>query len=156
MSSPTGSIGKRRRRRAGEAAQPRVSATAPVRGAARVLALGAALAATVAQACGVCVEDKVAATYDHAVVMHATAGHRVVVFAALDGHVDGSRAAAAARAAAAKARGVDPASIRTAENPAAISFALDPRAQAAQPALNAVEKTAGVKGLHLTLLRVVD
>jgi hypothetical protein len=124
--------------------------------AARAGTLALALAAGVASACGVCVEDKIAATYDHAVVTKAAASHRVVVFAALDGHVDGKRAATAAGAAAAKARGVDPASVRTADNPAAISFALDPHAQAPAPALAAVQKTAAVPGLRLTLLRVVD
>ena len=41
------------------------------------------LAATpiAAMACGVCVEDKVAATYDHALVRRALERHRVVVFA---------------------------------------------------------------------------
>jgi hypothetical protein len=122
----------------------------------RVAAALLFVAAGGAQACGVCVEDKVAATYDHAVVMRAAKDHRVVVFAALDGHVDGRRAAAAARAAAARAHGVDAASVRTADNPAAISFVVDPARQAPRAALQAVEKGAGVPGLRLTLLRIVD
>jgi hypothetical protein len=82
--------------------------------------------------------------------------HRVVVFAALDGPVDGARAAAAAKAAAGRMRGVEAATVRTADNPAAISFVLDPHKQAPATALQAVQKAAAVPGLRVTLLRVVD
>jgi len=116
----------------------------------------AALPSTHAMACGVCIEDKVAATYDHGVVTRARARHHVVVYAALDGPVDARHASKAAAAAAARARGVDAATVRTAESPAAISFELDPKAQAPEPVLQAVERSAGVPGLRVTLLRIVQ
>jgi len=83
------------------------------------LALGAA---TSALACGACIEDKIAATYDHAVVANAAARHRVVVFAAVDGPGDAGAGAQALATAAARVPGVDRASIRTAASPRALSF----------------------------------
>ena len=38
-------------------------------------------------ACGVCAEDKMAATYDHAVVQRAAAQKRLVVYCDVQGHV---------------------------------------------------------------------
>jgi hypothetical protein len=56
-----------------------------------VVIVAAALSAALptASACGVCVEDKVAATYDHAVIERAIANGQQVVFVAVDGPVDG-------------------------------------------------------------------
>ena len=73
-----------------------------------------ALAATplAAMACGVCLEDKVAATYDHALVQRAIEKHRVVVFAEPRNPIDAARLKAVA-AAAARAPGVEAATVRT-------------------------------------------
>ena len=83
-------------------------------------------------ACGACIEDKVAATYDHAVIERAIATHRQVVFVAIDGPVSASRVIARIVAAAPRVRGVQPASLRTSTSPLAYSFVLeagaDPRA----------------------------
>ena len=50
------------------------------------IATGAAVAiSSSVYACGVCIEDKVAATYDHAIVHQAIASHRQVIFVALEG-----------------------------------------------------------------------
>jgi hypothetical protein len=116
------------------------------------LLLGASLQAC---ACGVCIEDKVAVTYDHAVVTEATARRHVVVFAAIDGKADAQVLAREAKSAAARSRGVDRGSVRSASSPAALSFALDPGVQAPEAALGAIERAAGTPGLRLTLLRVV-
>lgn len=118
-----------------------------------IAALVAASAPFAALACGVCVEDKVAATYDHAVVTDAAARHRVVVFAAVDGHADAATQSQALKRAAARVPGIDGASIRTADSPAALSFALDPRTRSPQSALAAIER--GARGPHLTLLKVM-
>lgn len=73
--------------------------------------------------CGVCIEDKVAVTYDHAVVHAAMASHRQVVFVALDGR-DAARAGARIVAAASAVKGVQRDSVRYAASPPAFSFAL--------------------------------
>lgn len=110
----------------------------------------------VALACGVCIEDRVAATYDHAVVIKAAADHRVMVFAAVDGHGPATALAASAGRAARQVAGIDRASVRSAAEPAAaVSFALDPRAQTPEGAISAIAQISTQKGLKLTLLKVV-
>ena len=96
--------------------------------------------------CGVCVEDKVAATYDHALVERALAQHRVVVYAEPRASVDaGTLKALAAKAA--RAPGVDAATVKTSASPASVSFVLDPKR--ANP-------KAVVAALQLDLLKVID
>ena len=80
-----------------------------------------------AAACGVCVDDKVAAAYDHAVVTEAAARQHVVVFAEVRGPGAVEALVRKAKQAAGKVRGVDRASVRAAASPAALSFALDPK-----------------------------
>ena len=117
------------------------------------LALTAVLAAPLgALACGACLEDKIAAAYDHAVVTAAIAKRHVVVFAGVDGAGDAARQAESVKRAAARVPGVDRASIRSAASPQALSFALDPHARDPLAALAAIEK--GVPGVRLTLLKV--
>ena len=74
-------------------------------------------------ACGVCIEDKVAATYDHAIVHQAIASHRQVIFVALEGR-DAALAGARIVSAARRVPGTEPASVRYAAAPPAFSFAL--------------------------------
>lgn len=114
-----------------------------------VLALGAA--ASSAFACGVCVEDKVAATYDWDVVQNASARHHVVVFAAVEAPADPR----VLREAAGRAKGVDRGTPRAAANPRALSFALDPRRSSPLAALAAIEREPGLHGVRLTLIQVM-
>jgi hypothetical protein len=103
------------------------------------------IAVILAIACGVCVEDKVAATYDHALVERALAQHRVVVFAEPRASVDERRLKAFA-AAARRAPGVEAATVKTSAAPASVSFVLDPKRADAK-------KT--VASLQLDLLKVL-
>lgn len=59
-----------------------------------------------ALACGACVEDRVAATYDHAIINAAIAKHQQVVFVAVDGPISAETIDAHIVAAASKVRGV--------------------------------------------------
>lgn len=113
------------------------------------------LAAGAASACGVCVEDKVAATYDHAVVARAPARGQVVVFAEPRGGGEAGGVARRLAAAAARAKGVDPASVRASAGPASLSFALDPRVATPAQALAAIARAARMPGLELAELRVI-
>jgi len=99
-----------------------------------------------AKACGVCLEDKVAATYDHALVQRAVGQHRVVVFAEPRTSIDAAGLKAYA-AAAARAPGVEAATVRTSAAPQSVSFVLDPKR--ASPG-------ATLALLHLDLLKVID
>ena len=100
-------------------------------------------------ACGICDEDKVAGTYDHAVVHHANLQRRIMVFCEVHGSLDSRRLKAAVH----RIRGVDPASLRTSANPATLSFALDSRRQSPQSAVDALQALA-LPGSQLTIVRL--
>ena len=68
---------------------------------------------TAVHACGACVEDKVAATYDHAVIHAAIAKRQQVVFVTVDGAVDVTKIGARIAAAAPKVHGVVAGTLRT-------------------------------------------
>ena len=110
--------------------------------------------APAAWACGYCVEDKVAATYDHAVVKRAIGRGEAVVFAEVSGATDAASLTRKARRAAARLKDVDPGSIRVNETPPTISFALRSRARSPAEALAAAERAAA-GGVKLTLLTVM-
>ncbi len=120
---------------------------AAILGALGAAALGVALPA---HACGVCVEDKMAATYDHEVVQRARSQGRVVVFCDAAGPVE----PAALRLAVVGVRGVDPLSLRVSREPAALSFALDPAVQTPEAAVRRLQHSLGGR-LHLTVLRTL-
>ena len=126
----------------------------------RTLALAAAaaawtLAVASAHACGVCIDDKVAAAYDHEVVTRAVDRGQVVVFAEVRGRGTAADFVGAATKAAKRVPGVDGRSVRAAESPPSLSFALDARVRSPAQALAAVEKGAHAVGLELALLKVM-
>lgn len=107
-------------------------------------------------ACGVCVEDKVAATYDHAVVTRAGAVHHLVVFGEIDGAVNIKAVTASIPAAAKRVQGIDRGTVRTSAFPPAFSFALDPAAQAPDAAVAELQKRLRTRGVKLSVLRVMS
>jgi hypothetical protein len=116
------------------------------------IAASALVAATAASACGVCVEDRIAATYDHAVIRQAAEQRRQVVFVGVDGYVrpeDVRRDLARARV-----PGVVAGTVRTSASPAAFSFALDGSGEPAQ-AVEAFRKAVHDPRARFTVLRVV-
>jgi len=108
-----------------------------------------------AAACGVCIEDKVAITYDHAVVVRALAERHIIVFIGVDGVGDPATLVKDARRTAERVRGVDRSSVRAAASPAALSFALDPTMQTPKSAVETIEREVRTSGLKLTVLRVM-
>jgi hypothetical protein len=113
------------------------------------IALAAALSARAAFACGACVEDKIAATYDYAVVQRAASKGEVVVFCELEGTVSGKDLARAAR----RVSGIDARSVRIARNPAALSFALDAARRSPESAVEALQREA--PGTRVSIIRLV-
>ena len=110
-----------------------------------------AVAASHAEACGACDEDKVAATYDHAIVQRAAARRQLVVFCEVQGPAyDPGRL----RRAAARTSGVDAASVRTSASPSTLSFTVDPRKRSAQSAAAALQRDAPA-GTRIAIVRVV-
>jgi hypothetical protein len=105
-------------------------------------------------ACGACDEDKVAATYDHAVIDDAIARHQQIVFVAVDGPVSIKKLTARIAAAANRIRGVQKDTLRTSASPPAFSFALD-AAQKPESAVTRFRKAVGDIPAVLTLVRVM-
>jgi hypothetical protein len=125
--------------------------------AACLLAAALALWTRPAPACEICVEDHVAATYDHAVIARAEAEGLQVLFVAVSGKDAGApRGEAAVRRALATTPGVDRASIRYSVFPAAASFAWNPARYGAGDALRAVNGGLGGSGLQLIALKVIS
>jgi len=106
-------------------------------------------------ACGACIEDKIAATYDYAVASQAASRHHVVVFAAVESGGEPAREARSIREAALRVKGVDRASVRTADSPRALSFALDPKVATPEAALAEIARQPPLRGVRLSLIRVV-
>jgi hypothetical protein len=109
----------------------------------------AAIAPSAGQACGACDEDKIAATYDHAVVERAAATGGVVVFCAITGPLDAQRLTHAVR----RVRGVEPRSVRVSTQPAALSFAVDPKVRSPQAAVEAAQRSL-TPGTRVTIVRL--
>lgn len=106
-------------------------------------------------ACGACIEDKVAATYDHATVTRALGRGKVVVFAEVRGAGPAAARTAAARDAARRVRGIERSSVRISEEPSGLSFVLDTKEQGPKEALAAVQRAARLPGLELAMLQVL-
>lgn len=118
------------------------------------LALLGALQSTVF-ACGACIEDKVAATYDHAIAMRARAEHRSVVYGAIEGPVDVGEVAARIGREAARIRGIRRATVRVSAEAAAFSFVIDAAARLPETTVAELRRRVNIPGLRLTVVRVV-
>lgn len=99
-------------------------------------------------ACGACIEDKMAVTYDYDVVQAAHARKQTVVFCDVKDRVATDKL----RRATAKVRGVDANSIRISSEPAALSFALDTKVQSPEAALAGIAKNLQGK-VRLSIIR---
>ena len=116
-----------------------------------------ALQAGIAAACGYCVEDKIAATYDHAVLTRAIAQKHSVVFFHIDGSVPpGDAGRRWLETAAESTSGVDRGSVRVSVDTFSVSFAFDPKAVPLSRVQASLEKKLAAKKLSLMPLRVMD
>ena len=120
-------------------------------------ALLALLVSSEALACGVCVEDKIAAVYDHGAVQQAVAAKRTVVFFAIDGKlVDDERTRRSIAAAARSTPGVDAASVRVSTALASIALAFDGRRTSLVKVQERLETRLASLGLTLLAMQVRD
>ncbi len=116
-----------------------------------------ALQAPAALACGYCVEDKIAAVYDHAVVARALGRKHHVVFFHIDGPLaPGERTRRALEAIAESTEGVDTGSARMSVESASLAVAFDPRRTSIVDLQKALERKLAAKKLSLLPLRVMD
>lgn len=120
------------------------------------LLAGLATAAPLAIACGYCVEDRVAAVYDHQAVRAALGKHRHVAFFVVEGALERNDGVRSALVAAIEKGGGVRGTARVALDSAALSVAYDPaRATPASLAAAANEPLAA-RGLALSPLRLID
>jgi hypothetical protein len=127
------------------AASPRIG-----RRGARVITVAlVAFAPAASLACGACVEDKIAATYDHGVVEQAVANGDVIVFCEVTGSLDAQRLMQATR----RVHGINPKSVRLSAQPPALSFAVDPSVRSPQAAVNAAQRSLA-PGTRLTIVHL--
>jgi hypothetical protein len=113
--------------------------------------------ATPAGACGHCVEDKVAAVYDHAVATKAFGQKHQVAFFGIDGALatdDGTRRAI--ESLARDVPGVDQGSLRVSVETAALSAAFDPQRTSFAQLQRMLERRLAPKKLTLLPMRVMD
>jgi hypothetical protein len=116
-----------------------------------------ALCCTTALACGHCVEDKIAAVYDHASVMQALDRKHHIAFFAIDGRltlVDG--ASRGLETLAESAVGVDKGSARASAESAALAVAFDPKRTSFAAVQKTLERKFAGKKLTLQPLRIMD
>jgi hypothetical protein len=124
----------------------------------RALTLGIlVLVAQSAWACGYCVEDKIASTYDHAVVTGALARNHHVVFFHIDGNLPAGEAARRSLEGLVRATaGVDSGTTRVSLDTATVSFAFDPARTSLASVQARLEKRLGAQGLSLMPLRIME
>lgn len=116
-----------------------------------------ACSAPAALACGYCVEDKMAAAYDHAVVKRALAQKHHVAFFHIEGTLapgDGTKRAL--EALADSVTGVDKGSARVSVESAAIALAFDPLRSPVAALQIALERKLASRKVSLMLLQVMD
>jgi len=124
----------------------------------RALILAALLAAAgAAQACGVCVEDKMAAVYDYAVVTRAFGQKHHVAFFHVDGALVAGEATRRALERIAEApAGVDKGGARASVESASLSVAFDPRRTGVVRLQKELERGLARRGLSLMLMQVLE
>ena len=122
-----------------------------------IAALLLAIGCPAALACGDCVEDKIAAVYDHAVVNRALASKHQVMFFAIDGRITstpGERRVL--EHVAASAPGVEMGSARVSTEAAALSVAIDPERTPVATVERSLRSKMARRSLTLQLLRVMS
>jgi len=121
-----------------------------------LLAAASACAST-ASACGVCVEDKIAAVYDHAGVSRALEAKSTVVFFALEGAIPpGAAALRKIAALAASAPAVDKDSVRISRDVASLALSFDPRRADLATVQEILDRRLAAMGLSLLAMRVMN
>ena len=122
-----------------------------------LLALLLALASTAASACGYCVEDRIAAVYDHALLQRAQASKHELAYFAWDGPMTRNAASRQQLQALLEGTpGVDKGSARVSMEPAALALAFDPQRSSAEAIGAALRKKLKALRLSLVLLQVPE
>src|SRR4051812_27727723 len=120
----------------------------------RLLLLLACVAAQSVQACGLCIEDKVAAVYDHAAVSRALALKHPVAFFVFDGTLAGTEVERKViQQMAISVHGVDAGSVRVSSELGSLAVAFDPARNSFATIERALQLKLNRRGLRLALVR---
>ena len=111
-------------------------------------------AALPAAACGVCIEDRVAAVYDQPTVDRAVARHQEVVFFALNGSLEATPATRRAVTAALERAGIR-GTVHVSLESATASVVFDPAHASVASIAAAGDRSLAPKALRLEALRVI-
>lgn len=112
---------------------------------------------SVALACGICIEDKVAVVYDYAVVERALGAQHHVAFCGVEGgFVSSDGLKREIERAIESTSGVDHGSARVSLDNASASFAFDPARAQLGTVLRETDRKLAARGLRLVPLRVMD
>ena len=115
-----------------------------------------AFASGTAWACGICVEDRVAAVFDSAVVDQAMGTKRHVAFFGVEGSLPANAASKRALLEAVYASGATRGTARVSLESSSISAAYDPARTTLAQLRDGTAMRLAPKGLALTALRVID
>ena len=114
------------------------------------------LAATPVQGCGVCAEDRMAATYDHDRVIGAMdRGHQIVFTDVTSRELTRTEWHLLAWTVQ-SVRGVMKGSVRTSKSPMALSFEIDPKATSDAAAIKAINRRMGKQPVRISLIRTMS
>lgn len=120
-----------------------------------MIAAALALSSSVALACGVCIDDKVAAAYDHDTVQRAVHAGKQVVYVELSGPLEVHALAPRARRAMQALPAIDQSTVRTSDDIPVISFAVDPARQSPDAAVAALRQRLEADRIVPTLLKIL-
>ena len=125
------------------------------RAAKTAFALAVVLAAALpAAACGICIEDRVAAVYDQPTVDRAVGRHQEVVFFALNGSLEATPATRRAVTAALERAGIR-GTVHVSLESATASVAFDPKRASVASIASTGDRALAAQSLKLEALRVI-
>lgn len=127
--------------------------TSPAGSAIYGLVLGFA-GALPAMACGICIEDRVAAVYDQPAVDRAVARHQQVAFFSLNGSLEATPATRRAVVLALERRGI-PGTVRVSLESASASVTFNPKVASLDSLVSAGNLALSARALKLQALRVI-
>ena len=123
----------------------------------RLIAVAIALAFPMTSlACGICVEDRVAAVFDNATVDAAVAKKRHLAFFGIEGALPATAESRKAISDALQAGGGIKGTVRVSLESASVSTAFDPARITLASLRAGAERNLAARGLTLTALRVID
>jgi hypothetical protein len=117
------------------------------------LAFAALLAPLPGRACGYCIEDRVAAVYDHGVIAKARERRHRMAFFSLEGRVPaGDEARRAIARSLSSASGVDAGSVRVSVESASLSLSFDPALSSGARIRESLNRDLAARGLKVAPL----